>query len=117
MLAAPTEHNATSCNLTVHHRLIPALLCYFAAGGAPITKGLLLAGVSTSVILQASISGRRRVPLLVNAFTHVFAFRQSPTELIFGTALLYYCRLFERLQVRGRLAQAADWPSLQWQQK
>lgn len=66
--------------------------------GTPVTKGLLLAGVSTSVILQVSISGRRRVPLLVDAFTHVFAFRQSPSELIFGAALLYYCRLFERLQ-------------------
>ena len=52
------------------------------------------------MILQAATSTRRRVPLLVNAFSHVFAFRQTPTELIFGFALLYYCRLFERLQVR-----------------
>eukprot|EP00887_Chlorella_sp_A99_P007533 scaffold2.g7533.t1 len=68
--------------------------------GAPITKGLFLAGVSSSVILQAASTSRhaRRIPLLVSAFTHVFAFRQAPSELIFGSALLYYCRTFERLQ-------------------
>lgn len=38
---------------------------------------------------------RRRAPLLVRALTHVLAFR-APGELLFGAALLYFYRLFER---------------------
>lgn len=63
-------------------------------GGAPVSKGLLLATLSSSVILQAS-KARRRTPALVRAFTHAFAFR-APGELLFGAALLYFYRLFER---------------------
>ncbi|KAL4436662.1 hypothetical protein ABPG75_003801 [Micractinium tetrahymenae] len=63
--------------------------------GAPVTKGLLLATVSTSVILQATKTARRRPPLLVSLFTHAFAFR-NPGELLFGASLLYFYRLFER---------------------
>lgn len=59
-----------------------------------MTKGLLLATVSTSVILQAS-KARRRSPLLVSLFTRAFAFR-NPGELLFGASLLYFYRLFER---------------------
>lgn len=62
--------------------------------GAPVTKGLLLATVSTSVILQAS-KARRRPPLLISLFTRAFAFR-NPGELLFGASLLYFYRLFER---------------------
>ena len=35
------------------------------------------------------------MPLLVDGFTHVFVFKH-PGELLFGTALLYYFRIFER---------------------
>lgn len=59
-----------------------------------MTKGLLLATVSTSVILQAT-KARRRPPLLVSLFTRAFAFR-NPGELLFGASLLYFYRLFER---------------------
>ncbi|PRW34075.1 Ubiquitin-associated (UBA) isoform 1 [Chlorella sorokiniana] len=62
--------------------------------GAPITKGLLLGTLGSSVLVQAKMA-RRRAPLLVRALTHVLAFR-APGELLFGAALLYFYRLFER---------------------
>lgn len=55
----------------------------------------MLGTVGTSVILQASRTARRRAPLLAAAFTHAFGFR-APGELLFGAALLYFYRLFER---------------------
>lgn len=60
-----------------------------------MTKGLLVATASSSLLLQAAKVSRRRAPLLVDLFTQGFVFRH-PGELIFGTALLYYTRLFER---------------------
>ncbi|GAB4823131.1 hypothetical protein N2152v2_010177 [Parachlorella kessleri] len=63
--------------------------------GAPVSKGLLIAAASSSILLQAARVSRRRVPLLIDIFTQVFVFRH-PGELIFGAALLYYTRLFER---------------------
>ncbi|KAI3426075.1 hypothetical protein D9Q98_008043 [Chlorella vulgaris] len=63
--------------------------------GAPVTKGLLLGTLSTSIIIQASKAVRRRPPLLVSLFTHAFAFR-NPGELLFGASLLYFYRIFER---------------------
>lgn len=60
-----------------------------------MTKGLLLGTLSTSVIMQATKTVRRRPPLLVSLFTHAFAFR-NPGELLFGASLLYFYRLFER---------------------
>ena len=74
---------------------MPPLLL-LPAGGAPVTKALLLGTVSSSVITQASRASRaRRTSLLVTAWSHAFAFRH-PGELLFGAALLYFSRLFER---------------------
>lgn len=64
------------------------------AGGAPITKGLLLGTLASSVLVQAKVA-RRRAPLLVRALTNALAFR-APGELLFGAALLYFYRVFER---------------------
>ena len=64
------------------------------AGGAPVTKALMLGTLSTSVIMQAS-KAARRAPLLISLWTHAFAFR-NPGELLFGASLLYFYRLFER---------------------
>lgn len=53
------------------------------------------------MVQAASRAARRRAPLLLDAFTHAFVFRH-PGELLFGAALAYYFRLFERQQGTGR---------------
>lgn len=66
-----------------------------------MTKGLLVASVSSSIVVQAaSRAARRRIPYLVEAFTHAFVFR-NPGELMVGTLLAYYFRLFERQMGTG----------------
>jgi len=51
--------------------------------------------VSSSILLQVARAARRPVPAYVAAFEHAFVF-SHPGELLFGTGLLYYSRLFER---------------------
>ena len=59
-----------------------------------MTKALLLGTLGSSVVLQAS-KARRRAPALLRALSRALAFR-APGELLFGAALLYFYRLFER---------------------
>lgn len=67
-----------------------------------MTKGLLIASVASSIIVQtASRAARRRVPYLVDAFTHAFVFR-NPGELMVGTLLAYFFRIFERQMGSGK---------------
>ena len=60
-----------------------------------MTKALCAVTVSSSILLQAARAARRPVPAYVAAFEQAFVFRH-PGELLFGTGLLYYSRLFER---------------------
>ena len=65
-------------------------------GGAPLSKALSIATLAGSVAVQAAArTARRRLPRLLAAFSHAFVFRH-PGELLFGSALIYYFRLFER---------------------
>jgi UBA/TS-N domain len=71
-------------------------LAFCRAGGAPLTKALVMASVSTSIIVQAaSKASRRRRNALVESFIHAVAFKH-PGELFFGALLTYYFRLLER---------------------
>lgn len=63
--------------------------------GAPVTKGLLVCVTGSSVLVQASHSLRGQLPRLLRSAGHLLIF-EHPGVLIFGTALLYYFRLFER---------------------
>lgn len=64
-------------------------------GGAPISKVLVLATISSSVAIQLAKASSRRTPLLVKFLTKYFAFKH-PGELLFGASLCYYFRIFER---------------------
>ena len=63
--------------------------------GAPVTKALLAVVGSSSLLVQTAHGLRRRVPRGVGVFVDLFVFRHVG-ELIFGGALLYYFRVFER---------------------
>jgi hypothetical protein len=72
------------------------MIFFLRAGGAPLTKALVMASVSTSIIVQAaSKASRRRRNVLVDSFIHAVAFKH-PGELLFGALLTYYFRLLER---------------------
>ena len=74
------------------------------AGDAPVTKALCAVTVSSSILLQVARAARRPVPAYIAAFEHAFVF-SHPGELLFGTGLLYYSRLFERQVTCSRGAQ------------
>lgn len=64
-------------------------------GHAPVSKGLVLAAVGSSVISNAARASHRQLPRPLVVLSHSFAFR-TPGELLFGCFLLYYFRVLER---------------------
>ena len=84
----------------IDRSLILHLFCI--AGGAPLSKALTIASVTTSVLVQAAAkTARRRGVAVVEGFAHAVAFRH-PGELLFGALLTYYFRLFERQMGTGK---------------
>lgn len=67
------------------------------AGHAPVTKGLVLASVGSSIVANAARASHRRLPRSLIVLSRSLAFR-SPGELLFGCLLLYYFRILERQQ-------------------
>ncbi|KAK9795850.1 hypothetical protein WJX73_004441 [Symbiochloris irregularis] len=66
--------------------------------GAPVSKVLVLSVLGSSVLVQATSAAgasQHRVVYLLSTAGRLLIFRH-PGVLIFGTALLYYFRLFER---------------------
>ena len=61
------------------------------AGGAPVSRAVVLATASGSVLVQAMRAARRPMPVVAAAFEQLFVFRR-PGELLFGVGLLYYFR-------------------------
>lgn len=66
-------------------------------GHAPVSKGLVLASVGSSVIANAARASHRRLPQPLVWLSRTLAFG-SPGELLFGCLLLYYFRVLERQQ-------------------
>ncbi|WIA29290.1 hypothetical protein OEZ86_011795 [Tetradesmus obliquus] len=64
-------------------------------GHAPVTKGLVLASLGSSVLTNAARASHRRLPKPLVVLSSSLAFR-SPGELLFGCFLLYYFRVLER---------------------
>lgn len=70
--------------------------------GAPLSKALVIASVSTSIIVQAAAkTARRRSLAFVDAFAHAVSFKH-PGELLFGALLTYYFRVLERQMGTGK---------------
>ncbi|KAF6266496.1 hypothetical protein COO60DRAFT_1697105 [Scenedesmus sp. NREL 46B-D3] len=64
-------------------------------GHAPVSKGLVLVSVGSSIIANAARASHRRLPQPLVLLSRSLAFR-SPGELLFGCFLLYYFRVLER---------------------
>ena len=62
--------------------------------GAPVSKVLVAGVAGSSIVVQAVHYWRGRLPY-IDAVGHLLVFKH-PGVLIFGTALLYYFRVFER---------------------
>ena len=63
--------------------------------GAPVTKGLVIVITGTTCLLQGSRGLRRSLPRAVESLSQIFVFRHLG-ELVFGSILVYFFRIFER---------------------
>eukprot|EP00884_Botryococcus_braunii_P010444 jgi/Botrbrau1/19400/Bobra.0338s0028.1 len=67
----------------------------FGFDGTPVTRALLAVVVSLSAILLYTKTTKQRFGPFLDLFLELLVFRH-PGELIFGTILLWYFKLFER---------------------
>lgn len=71
----------------VLYRLTADFLVLTVAGHAPVSKGLVLLSIGSTVIQSAARSSHRRLPQPLVTSSKALAFK-SPGELLFGCLLL-----------------------------